>query len=72
MLATKPHSHRQINVYNPARWDMTQRFVLHELPAAYYDAAVGTCKACALYDFASPKVCVECPAIELLKRLMRK
>lgn len=33
-------------------------------------AAEKACKACALYDIASPKMCIECPAVDLISNVV--
>jgi ParB family chromosome partitioning protein len=51
------------------RWDALQQAEV-KLPAWIETAAMKTCKACVLYEEASPQVCRECPAVDLLKRLV--
>jgi len=35
-------------------------------------AAKETCEACSISDMASDSVCKECPAVDLIKRLVRR
>lgn len=50
------------------KWDAVAQLG-HEVKEPYLGAAQATCKACPLYDSASPSICRDCPAVDLLRRL---
>ena len=54
----------------PLRWDMLRQ--LRQVPpwTVVVQAAKETCVACPLRSMASEKTCGDCPAVELLRRMV--
>ena len=52
-------------------WDMIRQLG-QEVPRSYSSAAEETCRKCVLYDHASPSTCRDCPAVDLLRRIVEK
>jgi ParB family transcriptional regulator, chromosome partitioning protein len=76
LMVCKRVANGQSNYRSPVRdhnerWNMLKQ-IGSPVPEQYQAAAIATCKNCAIYDDASPKTCRDCPAVELLQKLIKK
>ena len=51
------------------KWNMIAQAGNPHITDELRDAALTTCKNCSLFEDASPKMCRDCPAVELFKRI---
>lgn len=56
--------------YADLQWNMVVHLGNPSMNALLHKAAMATCKSCALFESASRKVCVECPGVTLLSKLV--
>jgi len=61
----------ELSAFWNGRWNMIAQAGNPHISAELKEAAVETCENCALFDDASPKVCRDCPAVELLRKIVR-